>query len=445
MNSAVAQALSDAGMGEAQARNKASLFAAADQQLKQWCDSEPLRWFVPGRIEVLGKHTDYAGGRSLLCTAERGFCICAVPRSDAMLRITDIVRHSRFECIISRGLAIPGSGWTVYPSVVARRLARNFAEPLHGADIAFASDLPSAAGMSSSSALVVAIFAVLSEVNCLSERTEYVANVQSALDLAAYLSCIENGQTFRSWIGAGGVGTFGGSEDHTAILASDPGRLKQFSFCPVHHERTVAVPRDCVFVIAVSGVIADKTGSAKTRYNQASLMVQEILRYWRATTGMETATLAEAVNSSVDAPDRIRAAIRRASPTFTEGKALVDRFDQFWLESEQIIPAASEALARGDLATFGELTAQSEQAAESLLCNQVSETIQLVKSARKHGAYAASAFGAGFGGSVWALVARDAATDFVRCWRHKYEFTFPAVAGTSQFFMTNSGPALHRL
>ena len=33
----------------------------------------PLRWFVPGRIEVFGKHTDYAGGRSLLCCVERGF------------------------------------------------------------------------------------------------------------------------------------------------------------------------------------------------------------------------------------------------------------------------------------------------------------------------------------------------------------------------------------
>jgi len=29
--------------------------------------------FVPGRIEVLGKHTDYAGGRSLVCATERGF------------------------------------------------------------------------------------------------------------------------------------------------------------------------------------------------------------------------------------------------------------------------------------------------------------------------------------------------------------------------------------
>jgi galactokinase len=442
MNSAVAQALSDVGMKEVEAQNKARLFAAAAQQLKQSCDSEPLRWFVPGRIEVLGKHTDYAGGRSLLCTAERGFCVTATPRSDAVLRITDVVRQVNSECEISPDSTIPAAGWTVYPAVVARRLARNFPGPLRGAEIAFASDLPSAAGMSSSSALVIAIFAVVSDINQLSECSEYTANIHSVLDLAAYLGCIENGQTFRSLLGAGGVGTFGGSEDHTAILTSEPARLKQYSFSPVRPERTVRVPRDCVFVIGVSGIVADKTGSARDRYNQVSLRVAEILRCWRAFTGLQADTLAEAVQSSKDAPEQIRAAIRQAGPTGADYKALINRFDQFWLESENIIPAASDALCRGDLKTFGSLVNESQQAAENLLGNQVPETSWLVKSARKHGAYAASAFGAGFGGSVWALVARDAASQFVRRWQQEYESIRPATAGAAQFFVTDAGLAL---
>ena len=37
-------------------------------------------FFVPGRIEVLGKHTDYAGGSSLVVAAEQGFCLVAAPR-----------------------------------------------------------------------------------------------------------------------------------------------------------------------------------------------------------------------------------------------------------------------------------------------------------------------------------------------------------------------------
>jgi galactokinase len=442
MNPAVAQALSEAGMGEVEMRNKARLFAMAAQKLKQSCDSEPLRWFVPGRIEVLGKHTDYAGGRSLLCTAERGFCVTAIPRSDAVLRITDVVRQVNCECEISPDFAIPVAGWTVYPAVVARRLARNFPGPLHGAEIAFASDLPSAAGMSSSSALVVTIFAVVSAVNQLSKRGEYDANIQSVLDLATYMGCIENGQTFRSLLGTGGVGTFGGSEDHTAILTSQSGRLKQYSFSPVRPERAVRVPRDCVFVIGVSGIVADKTGSAKDRYNQVSLRVDEILRCWRAFSGLRADTLAEAMQSSKDAPEQIRASIRQADATGADHKGLINRFDQFCLESENIIPSASDALSRGDLKTFGALVNESQQAAENLLGNQVPETIRLVRSAHKHGAYAASAFGAGFGGSVWALVAREAASQFLRCWQQEYESIHPAAAGAAQFFVSEPGPAL---
>ena len=204
------------------------------------------------------------------------------------------------------------------------------------------------------------------------------------------------------------------------------------------------VPGDCVFVIGVSGVIADKTGSAKARYNRASLMVQEILRCWRTATGRDTATLAEAVNSSEDAPERIRAAIRQATSTRADCDRLIKRFDQFYLESERIIPAASDALALGDLKTFGALVDRSQQAAEDLLCNQVRETIWLAKSARQLGAHAASAFGAGFGGSVWALVARDDAGEFVRRWQQGYESVGPPAA-TSQFFVTAAGAAVCRL
>ena len=49
-------------------------------------------WYVPGRIEVLGKHTDYGGGRSLICAAERGFHVVSAPRTDRRLAMTDIGR-----------------------------------------------------------------------------------------------------------------------------------------------------------------------------------------------------------------------------------------------------------------------------------------------------------------------------------------------------------------
>ncbi len=437
----VSERLVASGMSETEARAKSKTFETLERHLP--AGSKMYRWFVPGRLEVLGKHTDYAGGRSLLCTAERGFCVVAAPRADSVVRIHDIVRHKTVEFALSPDLAIPAYGWTVYPSVVTRRMARNFPGATVGADIVLASDLPSAAGMSSSSALVVTIFAVLSAVNHLAERNEYTTNITRAEDLAGYLGCNENGQTYKSLIGDGGVGTFGGSQDHTAILTSQPGHLKQYSFCPVRFERAVKLPDDCVFVIGVSGVVADKTGTAKASYNRASLAVRSILDIWRIASGSHSATLAAAATSSPSAPEQIRDALRRA--TSGDPVWLLKRFDQFLLESETLIPQASDALASGDLKTFGGLVDQSQEATERLLGNQVPETAWLADEARALGAHAASAFGAGFGGSVWALVSRCNAENFANHWRQAYHHSGHTVARHSQFFVTPAGPPMIQL
>src|SRR5205085_8009552 len=94
-------------------------------------------WWIPGRIEFLGKHTDYAGGRSLLCATERGFCITGHPRTDSTIAIRDAATNAPIQ--------------NRYTDTVIARLTQNFG-PLAGADIALWSDLPPAAGLSSSSA-----------------------------------------------------------------------------------------------------------------------------------------------------------------------------------------------------------------------------------------------------------------------------------------------------
>ena len=84
------------------------------------------------------------------------------------------------------------------------------------------------------------------------------------------------------------------------------------------------------------------------------------------------------------------------------------------LESRTIVPGAGDALRDGDLTRFGALVDRSQEAAGAWLGNQVPETACLAREARRLGAAAASAFGAGFGGSVWALVAEDACGEFLR-------------------------------
>jgi galactokinase len=214
--------------------------------------------------------------------------------------------------------------------------------------------------------------------------------------------------------------------------------LSQYGFCPVTHERDVPVPAGHAFAIGVSGVVAEKTGEARELYNRASKLVSEILAIWRTTTGRTDATLAAAVRSEPDAPDRIREMLRRRP--IVQSEMLLHRFDQFVQESECIIPAAGDALQRGDLTALQDLVTRSQSLAERLLKNQVPETIALARLAKTFGAAAASAFGAGFGGSVWALVRQDSAARFLEDWRGGYMSEFPHHERRAEFFLTGAAP-----
>jgi galactokinase len=439
---ALDERLALAGMSDEEVRRKSRMFARASAALAR---RPTLRLWVPGRIEFLGKHTDYAGGRSLVCTVERGFVVVAAARDDRLVRITDAVSSEQVEIEMSSTLAPADGTWANYAITVVRRIARDFPGPLRGADIAFASDLPLAAGLSSSSALVVATFLALADLNALGAHEEYRRAITNADDLAGYLGAVESGARFRTLEGDRGVGTFSGSQDQTAILCSRAGALVQYAFAPVRFERTVPLPPDHVFVIGVSGVLAEKTGAALDLYNRQARRVHALIDRWRRATGRDDATLADIFASSPDALQRLRAIVRaQAGGTASDAfdvSDLVTRLDQFAAEALEIIPAAGDALERGDLRALGELVDRSQRGAEVLLGNQVPETMHLTRSARSLGAVAASAFGAGFGGSVWALVRRDEVERFTACWQEHYVARFPAHVDRATFFVTSAGPA----
>ncbi|MFZ0819230.1 MAG: galactokinase family protein, partial [Candidatus Acidiferrales bacterium] len=412
-----------AGLSIVEAVSKQSLFQMAEERLHQLPGAEraaQVAWFVPGRVEVCGKHTDYAGGRSLLAAVERGFCVVARTRRDAEVNLCDAKSGEQASLHLS---AEPGSQqlrWPRYARTVIRRIARNFPSARRGADIAFASDLPPAAGLSSSSALIIAIFLALWESNSLEQFPCYAANIHSREDLAAYLAAIESGKSYGELHGDEGVGTTGGSEDHTAILCSTPRELAQYSFCPTRKENAIAFPPECIFAIAASGIAAEKTGAALDRYNRTAAAAHAILNLWRRAAGRMDETLAAAHNSSPGASAQLRSLLRQNEFEGFSAKTLLDRYDQFAQESEIFVPAASDAFACKDWRALGRLMDRSQAAAEKLLGNQVPESVALARMARESGARAASSFGAGFGGSVWALVSRDSADEFLRMWHERY-------------------------
>ena len=423
----------------APAARRAHLAAVADAAHAQLsgASNDRVRLWVPGRIEVLGKHTDYAGGRSLLCAVERGFCVSASPRSDNVVRVLAAATGEQVTARLAADEAVIATGghWSNYVHTVVRRVARNFA-PLAGADIAFASDLPIAAGVSSSSALVTGLFLAIARINTLEGRATFQASIPDADALGGYLGALENGLPFGNLSGERGVGTFGGSEDHTAILRAPANTLVQYRFSPVRFERSVPMPRDHVFVIASSGVRAEKAGSALAAYNRLSTLASTALARWNALSGDAAQSLGDAV--AVHGA-RVVEVLRRDSPEVGE------RTEQFLVECETIIPNASASLSAGDLTAFGELVDRSMHNAERMLHNQVPQTLFLTRRARSLGALAASAFGAGFGGSVWALVRSETAAAFCEELSRDYAAAFPALAREAEFFETTAGPPAQAL
>ena len=384
--------------------------------------------FIPGRIEVLGKHTDYCGGRSIVCAIDRGFHVEIEEHAEPFV----VLENRDMSESISISLNDPDSlsgHWGNYAVEVVRRLGLNFPERLKdGVKVRFHSDLPKAAGLSSSSALMIMVFAALDLVNDLSGSGRYQDNIHDRLDLAEYLGCIENGLGFRELAGSAGVGTFGGSQDHAAIMLGKADQLSAFSFSPLRHDADFLFPATQSFVLASSGVAAEKTGAARESYNRVSRMVSEITAAFG-----KGLTLAQMLDEF--GVDDVLLKIRRMRTRFMT-RELLDRVEQFRIENFEIIPAVCEMLASGNIVAIGDPVDLSQQNAERFLGNQIGETAFLQRSAREIGAVAASAFGAGFGGSVYAIVQASDAESFRKEWKRAYAQRFPQHIRRSQFFTT---------
>ena len=433
---AVTARLLEAGFDAADAATRAALWRRTVAAFERHAGRGPRwTWFVPGRIEVFGKHTDYAGGKSLVAAVPRGFLVAAAARDDGIVSVID-ARWRDAADIDPRDDRRVFKGWSNYAAVTARRLAANFPGAPLGADIVIASDLPRAAGLSSSSALVVGLSLALVRRAGIDGRPEWGASIRSGFDLAGYLGAVENGLAFGALAGTHGVGTHGGSEDHNAILNARPGRVSAFAYLPVRRLGDAEVLAAWKFIVMTSGVRADKAGSVRGRYNRASLATSALLTLWRRAGGDEADTLGAAL-AAPGREDALMAIARQGLNDFT-GEELTRRLRHFLDEDARVLPAL-EAVRLGSAAALGELAAASQRDADRLLDNQIDETRQLAALARASGAFAACSFGAGFGGSVWALAPAEMADDVAGRWYAAYRRAVTA-PGEVEWFATRPAP-----
>jgi galactokinase len=230
--------------------------------------------------------------------------------------------------------------------------------------------------------------------------------------VAGYYACIENGMSFGTLKGDAGVGTHGGSEDHAAIIAGTPGQLSAFAFVPMRPTGRVVMPDGWRFVLAASAVRSSKTGNAQAAYNDLARRAQVLLEIWNRSNPPASSLGAVLALGGVEA---LRELVHDSSLAEWPADVLRRRLEHFIREDARV-PDALEAFRAADVARLGALAASSQADAERLLGNQVPETSALARSALACGAFAACSFGAGFGGSVWALVQTENAERLAARW-----------------------------
>ena len=122
--------------------------------------NEPRLFSAPGRVNLIGEHTDYNEGFVLPIAANLRTYVAAGPRPDDIIRVYSCDLHDHAEFSLSASEP-PAKGWRTYVYGVSQAL-KSKGHDLVGANVAIASDVPRGAGLSSSAALEISFgFALL--------------------------------------------------------------------------------------------------------------------------------------------------------------------------------------------------------------------------------------------------------------------------------------------
>jgi galactokinase len=330
---------------------------------------------APGRINLIGEHTDYNDGFVMPMAIDRHVVVAFAPREDRILRTCSLeygqTRELSLETLERRTATEPGKrsargGWFGYVAGVAWAML-GAGEALRGADLAIASDVPAGAGLSSSAALEIAVARALAAISDLEWDPRRAARLaQRAEHEFAGVAC--------------------GIMDQLAVAAAREGCALLID-CRSLETRDVPIPAAARLLVFDSGVRRELAASAYNDRRAACERVVAELRsrhaWVRALRDVDDALLAE-VAGSLDPID-----VRRASHVI----------------AENLRPAAlADAFADGNLERAGRLMMHSHASLRDLYEVSSPELDALVDLAIvQPGCTGARLTGAGFGGCAIAL------------------------------------------
>jgi galactokinase len=325
--------------------------------------------WAPGRVNLIGEHIDYHALPVLPMALRRRVHVQFRPRADRRIVAESAAyRRREFEWVESLKPVAAGD-WENYLRAAAKAVGGRWGV-MRGVDTVVTSDLPAAAGLSSSSALLVAFALALLDANGRAATFEELMEI------------LPDGEQF--------VGTRGGGMDHAAALGSKAGFATLVEFAPLA-VRHIPVPRDWHFLVAHSLQSAEKSGAAREEYNLRRAAGDTAL----AKLGLRS--YRDALENTEDAAAKLDAGPQRDSFLHTTSEA-------------GRVRAAVQAMKLGDGEAFGRLLVESHLSLRDRLRVSSAALDRLVETAMESGAVGARLTGAGFGGCAVVLCrAQDAA------------------------------------
>lgn len=123
-------------------------------------------WSAPGRVNLIGEHTDYNLGFVLPFAINRRTVVALAPRDDGILRVASAFADEIAEIPLTELIPERLHGWSAYPLGVAWALGQHGADlaAVPGADLYIESTVPVGAGLSSSAAIECAVAVALDEI-----------------------------------------------------------------------------------------------------------------------------------------------------------------------------------------------------------------------------------------------------------------------------------------
>ncbi|MBC8104570.1 MAG: galactokinase [Cytophagales bacterium] len=335
---------------------------------------------APGRVELLGNHTDYNEGFVLTSAIDRGIAIAGCAREVPSARVTSLDQEGTVTFDPSAPSKDPNATWSDYVKGVVDELNKAGAT-IGGFDALIASNVPSGAGVSSSAALEVATAQLV--LSLYPHRL-----MVDAMGLAKLCQRAEN-----NFVGAP-VGVL----DQFSSIFGQAGHAL-FLDCRTLEHRTVRLPADRArILIADSGVKhALALGGG---YRERRAQCEEAARWFAARYPNDGIKTLRDVT-----PEMLEASEGKLEAT------LAKRARHIVYENMRVKMGA-EALQGGNIAAFGEMMSNTHESIRRFFENSAPEVDALVEIAQEQrGVYGAKLSGGGWGGSAVILHEPDITED----------------------------------